>query len=146
VPNPDLARRVAEARVGRLATIDPDGRAHLVPFCFALVGGVLYSAVDQKPKRSRDLRRLRNLRERPWATVLVDHYEEDWTRLWWARLRGAARILEDGEEARRALAALAEKYPQYRREPPAGPVVALDVAEWRAWEASPPREGEPRPG
>jgi PPOX class probable F420-dependent enzyme len=138
VPDPPLLRRVGEARVARLATVDPDGRAHLVPICFALEGGVLYSAVDQKPKRSRDLRRLRNVRERPWATVLVDHYEEDWSALWWARLRGPARVLEDGEEASRALAALAAKYPQYRREPPGGPVIALDVAEWRTWEASPP--------
>ena len=136
MPDPDLLRRVAEARVARLATIDPDGRAHLVPFCFALEGGVLYSVVDQKPKRSRNLRRLRNLRERPWATVLVDHYEEDWSALWWVRLRGTARVLEDGEEARRALVVLTEKYPQYRREPPGGPVIALDVAEWRTWDAS----------
>ena len=95
----ELRRRVAEARVARLATIEADGRAHLVPICFAVEEERLYSAVDQKPKRSRDLRRLRNLRERPWATVLVDHYEEDWSRLWWARLRGPARILDGGEEA-----------------------------------------------
>jgi PPOX class probable F420-dependent enzyme len=109
-----------------------------VPICFALEGDVLYSAVDQKPKRSRNLRRLRNLRERPWATVLVDHYEEDWSALWWVRLRGPARVLEDGEEAGRALAVLTAKYPQYRREPPGGPVIALHVAEWRAWDASRP--------
>lgn len=109
-----------------------------MPICFALDGDILYSAVDQKPKRSRDLRRLRNLRERPWATVLVDHYEEDWSRLWWVRLRGPARVLELGEETLRALALLAEKYPQYRREPPGGPAIALDVAEWRVWEASQP--------
>jgi PPOX class probable F420-dependent enzyme len=137
VPHPDLARRVAEARVARLATIDRDGRPHLVPFCFALAGEVLYSAVDRKPKRSRDLRRLRNLRERGWATVLVDHYEEDWSALWWVRLRCRARVLDDGEEAAEALALLAGKYPQYRREPPPGPVIALDVTEWRSWEGAP---------
>jgi PPOX class probable F420-dependent enzyme len=135
VDESDLRRRVAEARVARLATIEADGRAHLVPICFAVEGGRLYSAVDGKPKRSRDLRRLRNLRERPWATVLVDHYEEDWSRLWWARLRGPARVLDSGADAERALALLAEKYPQYRREPPAGPVIAVDLAEWRAWSA-----------
>jgi PPOX class probable F420-dependent enzyme len=133
MPDADLARRVAAARVARLATIDPDGRPHVVPICFALAEGVLYSAVDRKPKRSRDLRRLRNLRERGWATVLVDHYEEDWSALWWVRLRGRARVLEDGDESREALALLAGKYPQYRREPPPGPVVAVDVTEWRAW-------------
>jgi PPOX class probable F420-dependent enzyme len=141
VPDPDLARRVGAARVARLATVDPDGRPHLVPICFALEGGLLYSAVDQKPKRSRDLRRLRNVRERGWATVLVDHYEEDWSALWWVRIRGRARVLEDGEESRRALSVLAEKYPQYRRDPPAGPVVALEVAEWRGWAAGPPEGG-----
>ena len=131
----DLRRRVVEARVARLATIEADGRAHLVPICFAVEGDRLYSAVNQKPKRSRDLRRLRNLRERPWATVLVDHYEEDWSRLWWARLRGPARIIEPGDDMQRALAPLIEKYPQYRREPPAGPVIAMDLAEWRGWSA-----------
>jgi PPOX class probable F420-dependent enzyme len=140
VPDRDLLRRVAEARVARLATTDADGRPHLVPICFVLEGGVLYSAVDRKPKRSRDLRRLRNIRERPWATVLVDHYEEDWSRLWWARLRGPARVLAGGEEAERALAALAAKYPQYRREPPPGPVVAVEVSEWRAWRGAPADE------
>ena len=131
----DLRRRVASARVARLATIEDDGRAHLVPMCFAVEGERLFSAVDGKPKRSRDLRRLRNLRARPWATVLVDHYEEDWARLWWARLRGPAEVLDDGDEARRALALLIAKYPQYQREPPDGPVVAMRLAEWRGWSA-----------
>ena len=134
----DLARRAGSARVARLATIDPDGRPHLVPFCFALDGDVLYSAVDQKPKRSRHLRRLHNLSERGWATVLVDHYEEDWSALWWVRLRGRGRVLEDGDESRRAMALLAGKYPQYRREPPAGPVIAIDVVEWSSWTGAPP--------
>jgi len=133
----DLLRRVGRARVARLATIDRDGTPHLVPICFALDGDVLYSAVDQKPKRSRDLRRLRNLRERDRATVLVDHYEEDWSRLWWVRLRGRARVLEDGAEAVRALSVLGAKYAQYRREPPNGPVIAVEVTEWRAWQALP---------
>jgi PPOX class probable F420-dependent enzyme len=137
----ELRRRVAEARVARLATIEADGRAHLVPICFAVEEERLYSAVDQKPKRSRDLRRLRNLRERPWATVLVDHYEEDWSRLWWARLRGPARILDGGDEARGALELLSGKYHQYRRDPPDGPVVAVDLVEWRSWSASGPAPG-----
>jgi len=137
----DLRRRVVEARVARLATIEADGRAHLVPICFVVEGDRLYSAVDQKPKRSRDLRRLRNLRERPWATVLVDHYEEDWSRLWWARLRGPARIIESADDMQRALAPLIEKYPQYRREPPPGPVIALDVVERRGWAAAGPGPG-----
>lgn len=134
--DPELSRRVSEARVARLATTDPDGTPHLVPICFVLEGEVLSSAVDQKPKRSRDLRRLRNLRERPWATVLVDHYEEDWSRLWWVSMRGRASVLDDGPAADAALAALAAKYPQYRREPPQGPVIALEVVKWRSWRAA----------
>jgi PPOX class probable F420-dependent enzyme len=128
--------RVTNARVARLATIDPDGRAHLVPIVFALDGDTLYSAVDRKPKRSQTLRRIENARVRPDVTILIDHYEEDWTRLWWIRLRGRARVLDDGEERVRALALLREKYPQYRDAPPDGPVLAVDVIQVRTWAAS----------
>jgi PPOX class probable F420-dependent enzyme len=130
----DARRRVAEARVGRLATIDPDGRPNVVPFVFALEGETLYSAVDEKPKRSRRLRRVENIEARPDVTVLVDHYEEDWSRLWWVRLRGRGRIVIAGAEFDRALALLAEKYRQYRDAPPAGPVIAIEIVEWRSWD------------
>ena len=126
---------VAAARVARLATIDPDGRAHLVPITFALDRNTLYSAVDRKPKRSQRLRRIENARARPEDTILVDHYEENWQRLWWVRLRGHARVLDGGEEREHALALLAEKYHQYREEPPDGPVLAVDVGEVRSWSA-----------
>jgi PPOX class probable F420-dependent enzyme len=131
-----LRERVGAARVARLATIDPDGHPHLVPIVFVLEGDTVYTAVDAKPKRSRTLRRIENARERPEATVLVDEYDEDWTRLWWARLRGRARVLEGGEEAERALALLAAKYDQYRRDAPGYPVLAVDVTDWRGWSAS----------
>jgi PPOX class probable F420-dependent enzyme len=127
--------RLNAAQVARLATIDPDGRPHLVPIVFALEGDTLYSAVDRKPKRSRTLRRIENARARPDVTVLVDHYDDDWRRLWWIRLRGRARVLDDGEEHERALALLREKYEQYREEPPDGPVLAVDVTEVREWTA-----------
>ena len=132
----DLRSRVAAQRVARLATLDRDGRPHLVPVVFALVGDTLYTAVDAKPKRSRRLRRIENARERPDVTVLVDHYEDDWTRLWWARLRGRARVLDGGDEAERALEALAAKYEQYVQAPPGLPVLAVDVDEWRGWSAA----------
>jgi PPOX class probable F420-dependent enzyme len=125
--------RLTAARVARLATTDPDGRPHLVPIVFALDGGTLYSAVDRKPKRSSTLRRIENARARPDVTILVDHYEEDWDHIWWIRLRGRARVLDDGEERDRALALLREKYPQYRTEPPDGPVLAVDVTDLREW-------------
>jgi PPOX class probable F420-dependent enzyme len=127
--------RLAAARVARLATTDPDGRPHMVPIVFALDGDTLYSAVDRKPKRSSRLRRIENARVRPDVTILVDHYEEDWSRLWWIRLRGRARVLDDAPERVRALALLADKYPQYRDEPPDGPVLAVDVTEVREWRA-----------
>ena len=134
--------RLVAARVARLATTDPDGRPHLVPIAFAVDGDTLYTAVDRKPKRSHRLRRIENARARPDVTVLVDEYEEDWSRLWWIRLRGHARVLERGDEAARALALLAEKYPQYRDEPPVGPVLAIDVDDLRTWSAD---ESSPAP-
>jgi PPOX class probable F420-dependent enzyme len=139
-------RRIESARVARLATLRPDGRPHLVPVCFVLDEDIVYSAVDEKPKRSRDLQRLENIRMDPRVTLLIDHYEEDWARLWWMRLDGSAHVLDSGQERDRALALLAQKYDQYRLEPPAGPVVAIVVERWRAWSASPTpggREGTP---
>jgi PPOX class probable F420-dependent enzyme len=128
---------VAAARVARLATIDPDGRPHLVPITFALQDETLYTAVDHKPKRSQRLRRIENARARPEVTILIDHYEDDWRQLWWVRLRGRARVLDHGPECEHALALLAEKYPQYREQPPDGPVLAVDVTEVRSWSAKP---------
>jgi PPOX class probable F420-dependent enzyme len=132
----DLAL-AATARVARLATLDADGRPHLVPIVFAVAGGTLYTAVDDKPKRGdRELRRLRNARERPAATILVDHYAEDWQVLWWVRIDGSARVLDGGEEADTALALLAAKYEQYARTPPRLPVLAVDVDRTTAWRAT----------
>jgi PPOX class probable F420-dependent enzyme len=127
--------RLTSARVARLATTDPDGRPHLVPIVFALGGDTLYSAVDRKPKRSKRLRRIENARVRPDVTILVDHYDEDWRQLWWIRIRGRARVLDEGDERAHALALLEEKYPQYRSEPPDGPVLAVDCSEVRSWSA-----------
>ena len=128
-------RRVESARVARLATLRADGRPHLVPVCFVLDEDNVYSAVDDKPKRSRNLQRLENIRRDPRVSLLIDHYEEDWARLWWTRLDGSGRVLDSGEERDRALALLAEKYDQYRLEPPTGPVVAVAVERWRTWSA-----------
>ena len=107
-----------------------------MPIVFALEGETLYSAVDRKPKRSRTLQRIENARARPDVTILVDHYEEDWGRLWWIRLRGRARVLDEGDEREHALQLLIEKYPQYRAQPPDGPVLAVDVTSVREWASS----------
>jgi PPOX class probable F420-dependent enzyme len=131
----EMRERVVEARIARLATVDSDGRPHLVPVCFALDGDTLYSAVDEKPKRSRRLKRLENIRRQPQVSVLVDHYEEDWTRLWWVRLDGVASVLEHGAEREYALVLLGAKYEQYRAEPPPGPVMGVSIERWRGWAA-----------
>lgn len=124
-------------RVARFGTVAPGGQPHLVPICFVLAGAVIYHAVDDKPKATRRLARLANLAADPRATVLADHYEEDWSALWWVRVDGRARVLEDvtAPEAARALDLLAERYAQYREHRPAGPVIALDVERLTGWTA-----------
>ncbi len=120
-------------RVARLATADPTGVPHVVPICFGIEGDTLYFAIDQKPKSGRPLRRLLNIEANPRVSVLFDHYEEDWSRLWWVRFDGLARVLEAGAEADRALDVLVRRYPQYRSAPPPGPVVAIDVTGHSQW-------------
>ena len=91
----EARRRFAAARVARLATADLEGRPHLVPIVFALAGETLYSVVDAKPKRTTELRRLRNVRSNPSVSLLVDHYDDaDWSALWWVRADGSARVLD----------------------------------------------------
>ncbi len=124
------------APVARFATVDGDGQPHLVPCCFAFGGDVAYSVVDHKPKRSPALRRLDNIRSNPAVSLLVDHYEDDWSRLWWVRFDGQARVVDDGPEHASAIASLCAKYEQYRETPPSGTVVAVDVSTVRFWSAS----------
>src|SRR5664279_2239553 len=127
--------RFAEARLGRLATVSPDGRPHLVPMVFALMTSGLVSAVDDKPKRTTALRRLANIAANPAVSVLVDDYDEDWTRLWWARADGQAQV-RAASVAPAAIAALTARYPQYREHLPTGPVIVIDVQRWSGWSAS----------
>lgn len=131
------ARRCfATARVARLATVGDAGRPHLVPIVFVLAGETIFSAVDAKPKRSTALRRLANVAANPHVAVLADHYDDDWNRLWWVRADGTGRVLDPAEpEAVDAVARLVDRYPQYRRQPPGGPVLAIDVEHWSGWSA-----------
>src|SRR5205814_1439364 len=127
-----------EARVGRLATADASGRPLVVPVCFAFDGAVLFSAVDDKPKRTRQLRRLRNVAENPQASLLVDVWDEDWTRLAWVAVEGRADVLAAGVDFARALELLRTKYPQYHamdleRD---GAVLQLHADRVRAWRAA----------
>jgi PPOX class probable F420-dependent enzyme len=136
--DPSEARaRFTSARVARLATAGADGRPHLVPVVFALDGDTLYTAVDDvKPKATTRLRRLANIAANPAVALLADHYEDDWTALWWVRADGTARLLDpEHSAAAQARALLAERYAQYRDAPPPGVVIAIDVARWSGWAA-----------
>ncbi|MGH3321767.1 MAG: pyridoxamine 5'-phosphate oxidase family protein [Streptosporangiaceae bacterium] len=113
-----------------MGTIDEHGRAHLVPIVFALDGDTLYSATDAG---SRPVKRLRNLARDPRVTVLFDDYDEDWAAIWWVRLRGTGRSVDEGPERERARQLLGAKYPQFGGDPGGGPVMAVDVEEWAGW-------------
>lgn len=132
-----MRRLASQARVARLGTIDPDGRSHLVPLCFALDGSSFYSEVDQKPKSSKRLRRVENIIRDPRVTILVDHYEEEWPKVWWVRMRGSGRLVEGDEERDRGRRLLIDKYPQYQEDPPTGELFAVEVEEWLGWSYSP---------
>ena len=122
------------ARVARLGTVNAAGDVLLVPICFAVVDGSIVSAVDHKPKRHERLRRLDDIESTGTATVLVDHYDDDdWTRLWWVRVRGRAIVDRGGDPD--AISALTAKYPQYRERPPRGAVYRVRMDEVRSWRA-----------
>jgi PPOX class probable F420-dependent enzyme len=132
--------RVDGSRVARLATVRPDGRPHLVPVTFAFAApDVVVTAVDHKPKRSADLQRLRNVDVHPEVSLLVDAYDEDWSRLWWVRLDATAEVVRLEPTRARLAAALVDRYDAYAGRPPAGPVVALTVHTVVSWDAAPPR-------
>ena len=128
----DARALLAEQRVARLATVRPDGSPHLVAICFACSGDTIYSAVDSKPKRTPQLARLANIAAEPRVAILADHYEDDWRRLWWVRVDGRARIAGPADRVR-ALELLTARYPQYRDQPPQGPVLAVHAERWSGW-------------
>jgi PPOX class probable F420-dependent enzyme len=128
--------RFSAAQIARLATTRPDGGPHLVPITFALDGDRIVSAIDHKPKSTTDLQRLRNIEANPAVSVLADHYEEDWSRLWWVRADGTAVIHEPGgDEVDAAVRLLETKYAAYRAQPPRGPVIVMSVERWASWQA-----------
>jgi PPOX class probable F420-dependent enzyme len=121
--------------VGHLATADANRAPHVVPVCFAATGAAVYITIDQKPKSSpRALKRLRNILENPVAALVVDRYDEDWTRLGWVMLRGAAEVLTEGVEHDRAQEMLVARYPQYRRMQLADlPVIVIRIGRVNSW-------------
>jgi PPOX class probable F420-dependent enzyme len=128
----DCRTRFAAAARAALATAGADGRPHVVPVVFALDGERVVTAVDRKPKRTTHLRRLRNIAENPRVAFLVDHYDDDWDRLWWVRADAVAEIVAPNPEV---VSVLAARYGQYRDEPPSGPVVVASVRRWSGWSA-----------
>lgn len=141
LPYDECRNRFSRAEHAHLATCGQDGWPHVVPVVFGLEGERVVVAVDDKPKRTTDLRRLRNARENPRVAFLVDGYDPDWSRLWWVRVDALARVLEDGPERDAALRLLAGRYEQYRHARPAGPVLVADVERWSGWAAVAAREG-----
>ena len=131
-------RAFVEAQpVARLATVDPAGTPHIVPICFVLLDGRCYSVVDEKPKRSARLQRLRNIEEHGAATLLCDVYSDDWERLAWAMLRCHAEVLDEGADGYAdAIEALRAKYAQYRAMALDGrPLIALTPLRVSSWGA-----------
>jgi PPOX class probable F420-dependent enzyme len=132
---PDAARRLfSAARVARLATVG-GAVPHVVPFTFAVDGDLIYTAIDAKPKSTTNLRRLRNVRDNPRVAALADHYDDDWSALWWVRADGIASVTDDAQTMARPLRLLAERYPQYVASPPPGPVIVIGVDRWTGWSA-----------
>lgn len=144
VPAPRLERVTPEetvtafagAPVAALATVRPDGEPHVVPVVFAMAAGrddLVYTAVDAKPKSTQHLRRLTNIEHNPAVSLLVDHYDDDWERLWWVRADGAGAVHRSGDEVAFGYAQLRAKYPQYERVALNGPVVSIRITRWASW-------------
>jgi PPOX class probable F420-dependent enzyme len=138
---PEQTAFLAQQRSGRLATVDPSGQTHAVPICYALLNGLIYTPIDEKPKRGdpRELRRIRNILANPKVCLVVDHYEdEDWSRLGWLQVRGTASIVEDAAERQAALAALRARYRQYQAMALEDlPLLRITPTRLVGWQASP---------
>ena len=132
----DALARLERSPIGHLATVRADGSPHLVPITFALDSERIVHMVDQKPKTTTRLQRLANIEANPRISLLVDHYDDDWARLWWVRVDGMAQVVEDGTEWEAARQALASKYHHYQDIPPSGPAVLITIAEISGWAAS----------
>jgi PPOX class probable F420-dependent enzyme len=133
VETAELRSRFRSRPVAHLATVRPDGGPHVVPIVFALVDDTVYSAVDAKPKRSRNLQRLVDVRADPRCALVVDHYEADWRRLWWVRADGNGEVVDEPSPAHPGIRALVQRFPQYGADPPSGPLLVVTVERWSGW-------------
>jgi PPOX class probable F420-dependent enzyme len=131
----DAAVIFAESPEATLATVGPDGAPHIVPVVFAVHGAVVYTSVDAKRKTTKKLRRLANIEGNSQVSLLVDHYDDDWSQLWWVRADGIAAIHYSGEAMATGYALLRRKYLQYQRIALDGPVVTVEVKRWASWQA-----------
>ena len=134
---PEEARaRFSQAQVAYLATVGAEGAPHVVPVTFAIEAELIYTAVDAKPKRGTPLRRFENVTANPRVSLLVDSYDPDWTRLWWARADGRATVVTVGTQLDRALSALRARYPQYASVAVGGPAMVIEIDRWSGWSAT----------
>lgn len=133
---PEQAARLAETPVGHLATADAAGRPHVIPVCFAYDGQHIYSVLDAKPKRGSltGLRRVRNILANPQVALVIDHYDDDWSQLWYLLIHGHAELIQNGDEPATAIALLRQKYPQYREMDLEGnPVIRITPERATGW-------------
>jgi len=136
MPGEVAIERFRKARVAHLATASSEAQPHVIPVTFAVADDLrIYIAIDHKPKTTRNLRRLRDIQANPAVSMIVDHYDEDWTYLWWTRADGTAAILETPRDMDAPIDLLVAKYPQYQRIRPEGPVIAMQPTRWLNWTA-----------
>ena len=126
---------MVQARAARLSTVRPDGHPHIVVINFALDGATIVTAIDHNPKTTTALQRLKNIEAHPVVSILIDHYEDDWSRAWWVRADGTAKIESEGAPRAQAIELLADNYAPYRQRPPCGPVIAVTVDRSASWSA-----------
>ena len=139
---PEALEALSKARNAHLATITPEEHPHIVPVTFAVVDNWIATMVDHKPKTTMRLQRLENIQHRPQASLLTDHYEEDWDQLWWVRIDGQATLHEQGETWEMSRQSLASKYEQYTERPPEGPAIVIEIDRIKWWASTP--EHRPR--
>jgi PPOX class probable F420-dependent enzyme len=133
---PFASSLIRSARIAHLATADVNGSPHVIPICFVFDGKYFYSPIDEKPKRTapQKLKRLRNIAENPRATLVIDRYDEDWSKLGYVLVFGKARILSSGAKHGKAVQLLRQKYKQYRRMAiDRRPIICLTSAHVRCW-------------
>jgi PPOX class probable F420-dependent enzyme len=135
--SPEVRAKLETARIARLATLDAERSPHMVPICFVYDGSLFYSAIDRKPKRvaANSLARLKNIAQTPQVALLVDYYDEDWTRLWYVLVRGEAELVSDSTERAHAIQLLRAKYSQYDADMLANnaPVLRITPARITTW-------------